>query len=84
MTPGPDELSLYDGMLASEMDYPELWLRYVGVSGTAGPLELEAYVLGLLAPDVYEHDLIAQAINEWFIDRGLNHPVGYWHQAPFG
>jgi hypothetical protein len=83
MTPS-DGLSLHTGMLATEMSYHQLWLRYIGVSGAAGPLELEAYVLGLLSPDVYEHDLIAQAINEWFIDRGQNHPVGYWHHSEIG
>jgi hypothetical protein len=35
-------------------------------------------VYGVLQPDPYEYDLIAQAINEWFIERGQNHPVGYW------
>jgi hypothetical protein len=79
-----DGLSLHTGMLATGMDYQQLWLRYIGVSGAAGPLELEAYVLGLLSPDAYEHDLIAQAINEWFIDRGQNHPVGYWYHSTFG
>jgi hypothetical protein len=76
-----DGLSLHAGMLATQMDYHELWLRYVGVSGAAGPVEMEAFVLGLLSPDAYEHDLIAQAINEWFIDRGQNHPVGYWYMS---
>ncbi len=81
MTLGPDGLSLHTGMLATGMDYYQLWLRYVGVSGSAGPLELEAYVLGLLSPDAYQHDLIAQAINEWFIDQGQNHPVRYWSHS---
>jgi hypothetical protein len=37
----------------------------------------------VLTVDSYEHDLIAQALNEWFIDRGQDHPVGYW-QEPAG
>lgn len=81
MSADPDGLSLEAGMSATEMDYQDLWLRYVGVSGAAGPLEVEAYVLGLLVPNPYEHDLIAQAVNEWFIDRGQNHPVGYWYRS---
>ena len=76
--PHSDRLNLFSGMLASGMNYEQLWLRYVGVGGHAGPLELEGYVLGLLAPDRYQHDMIAQAINESFIERGENHPVGYW------
>jgi hypothetical protein len=78
MNPDRDGVTLAEGMRASGMDFGELWLRYISVSGAAGPFEVEAYVLGLLAPTVYEHDLIAQAINESFIDQGENHPVGYW------
>jgi hypothetical protein len=74
-------MGLHSGMVASGMDNHELWLRYVGISGAASPLELEAYVLGLLIPDSYQHDVIAQASNEWFIEHGLDHPVGYWHDG---
>jgi hypothetical protein len=38
---------------------------------------VEAYVLGLLSADSYQHNLIAQALNEHFIELGKNHPVGY-------
>lgn len=69
--------SLQDGMRLSGMSYPELWLRHISVSGTIGELELEAYVLGLLVPDGYQHNLIAQALNEYFIEVGENYPVGY-------
>jgi hypothetical protein len=32
-------------------------------------------VLGLLSPDDYQHNLIAQAFNEYFLDRHEDHPV---------
>lgn len=70
-------LSLFEGMCRSGMTYQELWLRQVSVGGIAGDLEVEAYVLGLLAPDRHQHDVLAQAINEYFIERGGNHPVSY-------
>jgi len=74
-------LDLQAGLRASGMDYQELWLRYVAVSGDAGELELEAYVLGLLALDAYQYNLIAQALNEYFIEQGQNHPVAYWDEV---
>jgi hypothetical protein len=74
-------LSLEAGMRLSGMSYSELWLRHVSVSGNIGELELEAYVLGLLKPDNYQHNLIAQAINEYFLDLGQEHPVGYRDSA---
>jgi hypothetical protein len=70
-------MSLQDGMRLSGMTFSELWLRQISVSGTIGELELEAYVLGLLVPDDYQHNLIAQAINEYFLELGQDHPVGY-------
>jgi hypothetical protein len=83
MTAPSAGLSLHDGMLATGMDYHQLWLEYVGISGAAGPFEIEAYVSGLLKPNAYEHDLIAQALNEWFMERGQDHPVDYWYQGEF-
>lgn len=70
-------LSLADGMTRSGMGFDELWLRQLGLGGDAGPLEVEAYVLGLLELDGYHHDLLAQALNECFLERGEDHPVAY-------
>jgi hypothetical protein len=70
-------LSLLDGMTRSGMRFDELWLRQLGLGGDAGLLEVEAYVLGVLEVDRYQHDLLAQAINECFLERGENHPVAY-------
>lgn len=77
MTSTEPGMSLQDGMRLSGMGYPELWLRHISVSGTIGELELEAYVLGLLVPDSYQHNLIAQALNEYFLEVGQDHPVAY-------
>lgn len=77
MNPVEPGISLLEGMRLSGMSYSELWLRYIGVSGTVGGLELEAYVLGLLVADDYQHNLIAQALNEHFIEQGEDHPVAY-------
>ena len=82
MTSTDSGMSLQDGMRLSGMSYRELWLRHIAVSGTIGELELEAYVLGLLVPDDYQHNLIAQALNEYFIELGQDLPVGYHDPAP--
>jgi hypothetical protein len=75
-TERPD-LSLSDGLRRSGLTPAELWLRYYAVGGDAGELEVEAYALGLLRPDAYEHNLIAQALNEYFLDCHEDHPVSY-------
>lgn len=77
MTHPHPTMDLTTGMAASGLSFHQLWLRQVGVGGTADELEVEAYVLGLLRPDSYQHDLIAQALNECFLESGLDHPVAY-------
>ncbi len=75
-TPGPG-FSLSDGWDLSGLTLTQLWLRYLALGGTASPAQLEAYARGRLRPDTYQHNLIAQAINEHFLDRGEDHPVSY-------
>lgn len=70
-------LSLTDGTDLSGLSSRELWLRQLGVGGDMGELEIEAYVLGLLPPDAHHHNMIAQAINEHFVERDEDHPVAY-------
>ena len=70
-------LQLEAGLTRSGLSYQELWWRQVAVGGDASPLELEAYLLGLLSIDPHQHDVIAQALNEYFLDRGEDHPVPY-------
>lgn len=77
MTPRSNSEGLARGMAESRLSFRDLWLRQLAVGGTASELEVEAYVLGLLAPDDYQHDLLAQAINEHFLDVGADHPVAY-------
>ena len=73
-------LTLAAGMDQSGMTFEEAWLRQASIGGDLAQLELEAYILGLLTPDPHCHDLIAQAINEHFIDEGGDHPVAYHGQ----
>ncbi len=72
-----EQLNLYQGLVLSGLSYDEIWRTQATFGGTASPLEVEAYVLGLLRPSAHQHDLLAQAINEHFLDRGEDHPVAY-------
>ncbi len=77
MTAGEPKLSLAEGVTRSGMGFEELWLRQLSLGGGAGRLEVEAYVLGLLVLDAFQHDILAQAVNEHFLERDGDHPVGY-------
>ncbi len=67
-----------EGSNRSGMTWDALWLRQLGEGGAIGEAEAEAYVCGTLEPDAYQHDLMAQAINERFRENGQHHPVAYW------
>jgi hypothetical protein len=59
------------------LSHRELWFRYFELGGMNSGLELEAFLHGLLQPSAHEHDVIAHAINERFVELGKNHPVSY-------
>jgi hypothetical protein len=54
----------------ARLDLRQLWLRYVALGGDAGPMELEAYLAGLMPLDDYQHTVLAHAINEALGDLG--------------
>jgi hypothetical protein len=74
--------SLADGWDLSGLTLAELWLRYLALGGTASKARVAAYASGLARPDSYQHNMIAQAINEHFTDLGEDHPVSY-QDIPF-
>jgi len=60
----------------AEMTFDELWLAYFALGGADSPEVVRAY-LGGLGTHPMDYDVLAQAINEKFVDRGGNHPVPY-------
>ena len=40
-------------------------------------MELEAFLYGALQPSAHDREVIAQALNERFVELGGNHPVPY-------
>ena len=69
--------SLSDGWDLSGLTLEDLWMGYMTLGGTASAARVAAYARGRLRPDAYQHNLIAQAINEHFIGGEQDHPVAY-------
>lgn len=69
-------LSLADGMDLAGLDYPQLWASYVEVGGSGSLADLRRHV-AFGTDDDHEHNLIAHAINEAFVDMDADHPVAY-------
>ncbi len=59
----------------------ELWLRYFELGGMCAAFELEAFLEGLEVPSVYDHDVIALAINERLVELGGRAVVPYLHDG---
>jgi hypothetical protein len=55
----------------------ELFLRYFALGGMSTSLQVEAFLLGALLPSPHDHDVLAVALNERFIELGFNDPVPY-------
>lgn len=68
-------LDLYRG--DAKLSHGELWLRYFELGGMSTALEVEAFLYGALQPSIHDHDVIAHALNERFVELGGNHPVPY-------
>ena len=76
MTEAPlDVLDLF--RIDAALSHGDLWLRYFELGGMSTGLQLEAYLYGALRPTSHDHDIIAHALNERFVELGGNHPVPY-------
>jgi hypothetical protein len=62
---------------AARLSHGDLWLRYFELGGMSNAMELEAFLYGALRPSAHEREVIAQALNERFVELGGNHPVPY-------
>ena len=55
----------------------DVWFGYIAVGGDASLRVVRAWLAGTAEPGDRDHDLMAQALNDRFLDEGLNHPVAY-------
>ncbi len=79
---GDSPVDVLDGFrLDAQLSNRELWLRYFELGGMSTGLELEAVLLGFVQPSIHDHDVIAHALNERFVEMGGNHPVPYLADA---
>jgi len=64
------------GRIQAGMSFDELWVAYFALGGVATPDNLRSYLAGSGTHSM-DYDVLAQAINEKFVDVGGNHPVPY-------
>lgn len=61
----------------AQLSVGELWLKYFAIGGSAGEFEIEAYLFAAHELPVLERDLVAQALNERFMDLSMDIRVPY-------
>jgi hypothetical protein len=80
----PDALVLDLARKKIGLSIDQLWIRYFEIGGKADPLEFEAILRGLIKPEAYQFNVIVHALNEWHLERGEDHPIGYADSASSG
>ena len=73
------DFSLRDGMDLAGIGLDDLWVRYLSLGGNNDRGQLGSHITAQTCPDPHDHNVIAQAINEPFLERGQDHPVAYKH-----
>lgn len=72
---------LREALERADLTVDELWLRYFGLGGTAGLLELEGYLEKLLPLASLDRDILAVAVNERLDELTWPHRVPYSHSV---
>lgn len=55
----------------------ELWIAYFALGGAETAGVVRAYLIADIDPGLIDFDVLAQALNERFMDLGGDHPVPY-------
>ena len=77
--------SLAEGADLARVHPDELWLGYLALGGAATLDEFRREIGARGELPRREHNLIAQALNEWFLDHSIDtFPVAYAPAAPVG
>ena len=59
------------------MSVRDLWIAYFAVGGNGSLADVAGWLGGSADPNDRDHDLMAQALNDQFADRDLDHPMSY-------
>jgi hypothetical protein len=75
-------LALRQGLGESGLSMRQLYLAYLALGGTGTAVEVAAFIDGTPILDVRDFNILAQAINERFIELGTDQRVPYTETEP--
>lgn len=64
------------------MSLDALWLDYFGLGGSLRRTQIGSFLAGERLISDHDHDMLVQALNERFLDRGEDHPLDYADELP--
>src|SRR3954464_12854739 len=70
------------GYRRADLTLEQLWVRYFGLGGTAGLVEVDAYLHGLMPLPALQRDMLAHAVNERLDELTWPHRVPYTFRSP--
>ena len=65
------------GRVQAGMATIDVWLAYFALGGMESLPMVTSILMGTVVPSNSDYDMLAQALNERFMDHGQNHPVPY-------
>jgi hypothetical protein len=72
--------ALQNGLDRADWRSIDLWQAALGTGGDFSRHDVEAFLDGNRVATGAEHDILAAALNDHFVDRHDDHPVHYWRE----
>ena len=69
---------LRSGLAGTTMSVSDLWVSATGIGGAMRKADVTDITDGGRPATSAEHDILATALNDWFCDHGMDHPVALW------
>ena len=76
--------ALQGGFRRSGWTTNDLWVAAVGIGGELRRGDVDAITGGHRPATRAEHDVLATALNDHFVDQGHNRPVALWNDLEAG
>lgn len=70
--------ALQRGFELSGLSINDLWLAAMGIGGELTRRDISEITTGTRTATAFEHNVVASALNDFFVDQGHNHPVALW------
>ncbi len=77
LDPSGGTLDITEGLERLDLSAHDVWVGYFAIGGNGSLGDVERWVSSGSDVPTREHNLLAQALNDLFTVRGLDHPVAY-------